>query len=72
MSTKVAELTIDEFKQVIEDTVEQKLLEMFGDPDEGLELAEDVKARLNRARADKEAGRVISAQEVADQLGLEW
>jgi hypothetical protein len=72
MSTKVTELTVDEFRQVIENTVEQKLLEMFGDPDEGLELSEDIKARLNRARADKEAGRVITAQEVAAQLGLEW
>jgi hypothetical protein len=72
MSTKVAELTVDEFRQVIENTVEQKLLEMLGDPDEGLELSEDIKARLNRARADKEAGRVITAKEVAAQLGLEW
>ncbi|MGD8624276.1 MAG: hypothetical protein PVF47_10900 [Anaerolineae bacterium] len=72
MSTKVAELTVDEFRQVIENTVEQKLLEMFGDPDEGLELSEDIKVRLKRARAEKEAGRVITAQEVAAQLGLEW
>ena len=48
MSITVAELSVDEFKLVIETTVEQKLLEMLGDPDEGLELREEIKERLQR------------------------
>jgi len=33
MSARVAELTVDELKQIIEGAVEQKLEEMLGDPD---------------------------------------
>ena len=73
MSTRVAELTLDELKQLIETTVEWKLSEMLGDPDEGLELREEIKARLRRSlKAEQEGVRCISAQEVAAQLGLEW
>lgn len=73
MSTRVAELAVDEFKRLLEETVEQKLLEMFGDPDEGLELREGIKARLGRSlEAQRRGTRGIPAQEVAAQLGLEW
>jgi hypothetical protein len=73
MSTKVSELTIDEFMRLIEITVERKMLEMFGDPDEGLELREEIEARLRRSLDEgKKGARGIPAQEVAAQLGLEW
>ena len=51
MSARVAELTVDELKQIIEEAVEQKLEEMLGDPDEGLELREEIKARLRPSLA---------------------
>jgi len=73
MSTKVAELTVDEFKQLIATTVEWKLSEMLGDPDEGLELREEIKDRLRRSlEAERHGVKGIPAQEVAAQLGLEW
>ena len=72
MSTKVAELTVDELKQIIQEAMEQKLSEMLGDPDEGLELREEIKARLRRSlEAERCGARGIPAQEVAAQLGLE-
>jgi hypothetical protein len=73
MSTKVAELTVDELKELIETTIEQKLLEMFGDPDQGLQLREEITARLLRSLEAAQRGeRGTSAQDVAAQLGLEW
>jgi len=73
MSTKVAELTVDEFKQLIATTVEWKLSEMLGDPDEELELREEIKDRLRRSlEAERHGVKGIPAQEVAAQLGLEW
>ncbi|RLF34589.1 MAG: hypothetical protein DRN08_04460 [Thermoplasmata archaeon] len=73
MSTKVAELTVDEFKQLIATTMEWKLSEMLGDPDEGLELREEIKDRLRRSlEAERHGVKGIPAQEVAAQLGLEW
>jgi hypothetical protein len=73
MSARVAELTVDELKQIIEEAVEQKLEEMLGDPDEGLELREEIKARLRSSlEAEHRGARGIPAQDVAAQLGLEW
>ncbi len=73
MSTKVAELTVDEFKQLIATTMEWKLSEILGDPDEGLELREEIKDRLRRSLEAKRRGaKGIPAQEVAAQLDLEW
>ena len=44
------------FKTVVETTVERTLLEMLGDPDEGLEIRADVRDRLLRQRQDVVAG----------------
>jgi len=43
---------------VVETTVEEKLLEILGDPDEGLELREAVRARLIRQREAVAAGQL--------------
>jgi hypothetical protein len=73
MSTRVAELTVDESRYIIQEAMEQKLSEMLGDPDEGLELREEIKARLQRSlEAERRGVRGIPTQEVAAQLGLEW
>ena len=73
MSVKVAELTVDELTQVVQEAVEQKLIEMLGDPDEGLELREEIKARLRRSLEAEQSGvQGIPAQEAAAQLDLEW
>ena len=73
MRTRMIELTVDELKQIIGEAVEQKLSEMLGDPDEGLELREEIKARLRRSLELEHRGtRGIPAQEVAAQLGVEW
>ena len=73
MPTRMIELTVDELKQIIGEAVEQKLSEMLGDPDEGLELREEIKAKLQRSMEAERCGtRGIPAQEVAAQLGVEW
>jgi hypothetical protein len=45
MST-VGQMTKDELREMIEAAVEQKLLEILGDPDEGLFIQEAVRQRL--------------------------
>ena len=56
----IARMTQSEFKEmletVVEATVERTLLEMLGDPDEGLEIRSDVRDRLLRQRQDVSAG----------------
>lgn len=52
----VADLTVEQFRTLIRETVTQTLLEMFGDPDEGLELRDDFKAKLQQSLAMAQAG----------------
>ena len=46
MAATVARMTKHELREIIESTVEQKLLELLGDPDQGLVLRKTVKDRL--------------------------
>jgi hypothetical protein len=72
----VAQMTQSEFKEmletVVETTVEEKLLEILGDPDQGLELREAVRDRLIRQRQAVAEGRYGQPlEEVARELGLD-
>ncbi len=50
MATKVAQMTKDELREMIETTVEQKLVELLGDPDEGLPMRRLIRDRLLRQK----------------------
>ena len=70
-ATKVADLTIDEFRGLVQEVVIQTLSGMMGDPDEGLELRDDFAEELKQSLADMEAGvKTVPAQKVAERLGL--
>ncbi|GAB4504039.1 MAG: hypothetical protein Fur0043_10320 [Anaerolineales bacterium] len=70
--TTIADLTVDELRKLIRETVIQTFSEILGDPDEGLELRDELKLELQRALATDEAGKTIPAQDVAARLGLTW
>lgn len=70
---KVKDLSVDELKELIEQTVERTLVELLGDPDEGLELSEEATARLKRSITRERKGIPgVPVEEVANKLGLEW
>jgi hypothetical protein len=56
MADIVAHMTKEELKEMIEVSIEQKLLEILGDPDEGLEIRKVVRDRLLHQRKVVEAG----------------
>jgi hypothetical protein len=69
----VANLTIDQFKDLMREVVMQTLSEVLGDPDEGLELRDDIKVKIQQSLAAvKAGGKIIPAEEVAARLGLDW
>lgn len=71
MATKVAQLTDDELRAIIGEVVEQKLLELFGDPDAGLMITKTLRNRLLRqkkATAKGERGELLES--VVARLGL--
>ena len=72
MTTTVAQMSQDELREMIESSVERKLLELLGDPDEGLVLKKSVRTRLLRQQqivAAGERGRALA--DVARDLGLD-
>ena len=70
---KVADLTIDEFRKLVQEVVIQTLSEMMVDPDEELELRDDFVEELKQSIADvKSGGKTVPAQKVAEKLGLTW
>jgi hypothetical protein len=71
MAATVARMTKHELKEIIESTVEQKLLELLGDPDKDLVLRKSVKDRLLRQRKAVASGqRGESLSVIAKRLGL--
>jgi hypothetical protein len=69
---KVKDLNVDELKELIQQTVEQTIAEMLSDPDEGLQLRDEVKKRLKESQARERRGeRGIPAATVAKKLNLD-
>jgi hypothetical protein len=67
MFMKVADLTIDELKKLIREAIHEQFKEMLFDPDNGLELKEEMEQRLRASLASKER---IPLEKVKDRLGL--
>jgi len=64
---KVADLTIDELKKLIREAVDEQFKEILFDPDNGLELKDEMEQRLRASLASKER---ISFEEVKKRVGL--
>ena len=71
LDTRVADLTVVEFKAPVREVVEETLADLLSDPDEGLELtAEFQDALLQSLNTIREGGALNDASIVADRLGL--
>ncbi|HEY3473959.1 MAG TPA: hypothetical protein VGK56_05070 [Anaerolineales bacterium] len=62
-------LSPEEFRQLVQGLVDDRLRELIGDPDLGLDLDETLRARL---KASLEKGERLSGEELAEKLGLHW
>ncbi len=72
MADTIAQMTKEEFREMLDALIEQKLLDVLGDPDEGLEIREAVRERLIRQRDEVSAERRGQSLEVvAKQLDVE-
>lgn len=68
---QVKDLTIDELKTLIRETVREALEELLPDPDQGKTVKDEFKQELLETRKRREAGvRGIPAEEVMQKLGL--
>ena len=65
-------MTQEQLREMIGETVEEKLLELLGDPDAGLVIRKSLRARLLRQRRKVVQGdRGDSLDAVARKLGLQ-
>lgn len=70
---QVKDLTTQELKALIRETVLETLEEFLDDPDEGKEIYPEVKQQLIESMRRTQAGdRGIPAADVAKKLGLTW
>lgn len=65
----LAQLTPDQLKELVRGLVDDRLRELLGDPDLGLQLGTALQARLKESLSSTER---ISGEEVAEKLGLRW
>lgn len=72
MPITVAEMTKEELQDLIGAVVEEKLQQLFADPDEGLEIHDELHDRLLRHQKSIATGeRGKSLDDVMTQLGLD-
>jgi hypothetical protein len=64
---KVTELTTDELKKLIKEAVDEKFREILFDPDDRLELRDEVKQKLKASIASKKR---ISLEEVKKRVRI--
>ena len=70
---QVKELTIEELKILIQETVAETIQYILLDPDQDKEVKLEVKQQLlDSLRRTEKGERGISAEEVAKKLGLNW
>ena len=74
MSMQTAkDLSVEELRAVIGEVVEEKLREIFSDPDVGLALRPEIQERLRTdLQQVQEEGQNIPAAELARRRGLDW
>jgi hypothetical protein len=69
----VKDHSVEELRAVIGEVVEEKLREIFRDPDAGLALRPEIRERLGMdLQEPQEVGQNIPAAEVARRRGLDW
>ena len=65
----LSQLSPDQFKDLVRGVVDDRLRELLGDPDLGLQLGDGLRARLKESLSRTER---LSGDEIAAQLGLHW
>ncbi len=68
----IMQMTKEELQEIIESAIDRKFMEWIGDPDEGLEIREELRERLVRQKqAVAEGDRGDSLEDVVQGLDLE-
>ncbi|MFA6978126.1 MAG: hypothetical protein WC209_02285 [Ignavibacteriaceae bacterium] len=70
-TSTLAQMTKKEFTKILSNVVEQKLIELYGDPDEGLIIKDRLRKRLVlQKKATSKGDRGVDLSSAMKQLGL--
>jgi hypothetical protein len=69
--SSVKDMSVEDFRKLVGDVVEEKLQDLLLDPDEGLSLRPEIRMRLLQSLSQRESRQTITAEEVARRIGLE-
>ncbi|WP_455389052.1 hypothetical protein [Petrachloros mirabilis] len=65
----LSSLSPEQLKELVRGLVDDRLRELIGDPDLGLQLGEALRARLKSSLENNDR---LSGEEIAEKLGLRW
>jgi len=65
----LSQLSYEQFKELVCGIVDDRLRELLGDPDLGLQLGDGLRTRLKESMSSTER---LSGEDIAHQLGLRW
>ena len=65
----LSQLSQEQFKELVRGIVDDRLRELLGDPDLGVQLGDGLRARLKESLSSTER---LSGEDIAAQLGLRW
>jgi hypothetical protein len=65
----LSQLSQEQLKALVRGIVDDRLRELLGDPDLGLQLGDGLRTRLRESLSSKER---LSGEDIANQLGLRW
>ena len=66
---ELSHLSPDQLKELVRGIVDDRVRELLGDPDIGLQLGDGLRARLKESLSNTQR---LSGEDIADQLGLRW
>ncbi len=66
---ELSSLSPEQLKNLVRGIVDDRLRELLGDPDLGLQLGERLRTKLKASLSTTER---LSGEDLADQLGLRW
>jgi hypothetical protein len=66
---KISDLSLDELKELVKGLVDDRLRDLVGDPDLGLQLSDAIRTRLKHSLASEAR---LTGDEMAEKLGLRW
>jgi hypothetical protein len=65
----LAQFSQEQLKELVRGIVDDRLRELLGDPDLGLQLGDGLRTRLKESMSSTER---LSGEDIANQLGLRW